>query len=232
MKTPAFKKWKSRRDRKPKVMARQSKWLTSKIKSVVNRQAETKIRTSNHDEATMSTLTQTPREHTPCRIRGGTDENERIGNDVTMVGIDVRGYAHNNSTTDTVHVRCMAIVDKKRNGQSTLLDGLLLKNNTPVSNNQGSMGAVYAVNKQRYRVLWDQVVTLSAKAAGNGSGHTRMFRKYIKTSMKLKFGNETDESITQNDVKVLFYACEADGDINLGETVELYSQCLGYYKDI
>jgi len=102
-------------------------------RSVVRSQAETKVRTSNHDESTLNTLTQNLREFTPCRIRGGSAENERDGNEVSMFGIDVRGYLHNNSTSDTTHIRAMAIIDKKRNGQTTDLDGLLVKNNTPVS---------------------------------------------------------------------------------------------------
>lgn len=205
--------------------------MRSIAKDVIRKTAETKFRTSDHDEATLSTLTQAPKEHTPCRIRGGTLENERIGNDVSMFGIDVRGYLFNNSTTDTIHVRALAVIDKERNGQATSLDQLLLKNNTPVSHAQGAMGSVYAVNKQRYRVLWDTTMTLSPYAAGNGAANTRRFRKWIKASLKIKFGDETDSSITQNDVKVVFYACEADGDIIIGEAVELYSQVIGYYKD-
>lgn len=200
-------------------------------KSVVRGTAETKFRTSNHDEASLPSLSQAFREHTPCRIRGGIKEDERIGNDCSMFGIDVRGYLFNNATSDVMHVRALAFIDKERNGQTTSLDQLLLKNNAPVSHLQSSMASVYAVNKQRYRVLWDTVFTLAPRAQGNGSANTRRFQKWIKAPLKLKFGDETDGSITQNDVKVVFYACEADGDVLVGETVELYSQVIGYYKD-
>lgn len=226
-------KWRANRNRKPKVLARQSKWLNKKIKSVVRRQAETKTRSSSHEETTMNTLTNNFRDHTPCRIATGDEVNERIGNEVTLTGIDIRGYVHNNSTTDTVHVRAMAIIDKEKNGQNTDLSALLIRANVPVDiAGIGSLASVLRPNTKRYRVLWDTVYTLSAKASGNGSSHTRMFKRYLKTDLKLKYGDRTDGSITQNDVKIVFFCCEADGDVNLGETVELYSQCTGYYKDM
>lgn len=232
MKPEAFKKWKAQRDRRPKVLARQSKWLNAKIKAVVKRSAETKFRTSNHTEASMSTLTQTPREHTPCWIKGGVKENERIGNDANLVGVDIRGYVHNNSTTDTIHVRAMAIIDRENPGGSLNTQYLLLKDNAPVSQAQGVMGAVYRPNTQRYRVLWDNVMTLSAKGPGNGSSHTRIFKRYLKTNLGLKFNDDNAGSICKNDVRIIFFVCEADGDVILGETVELYSQVIGYYKDL
>lgn len=219
-----------------KTFRKKSPVSTKRIKeiarSVVRSQAETKTRTSSQNETTLNTLTASTREHTPCRIRSGVLENERIGNEVTLTGIDVRGYLHNNSTTDVIHVRCLAFVDKQKNGAATDLTELLMSNNAPVSHAQGSMSSVLAINKQRYRVFWDQVITLAPKAAGNGSGHVRSFRRFIKPTLKLKYNDETDSSITQNDMKIVFYASEADGDVNFGEIVELYSQCIGYYKDM
>lgn len=230
MSTPYRKPSKSRT--KVPARARASNQRIRKIATAVVRgAAETKFRTSHHDESSLPTLSQGIREHTPCRVRGGVLENERVGNDCSMFGIDVRGYLFNNASGDTVHVRAMAIIDKERNGQNTSLDELLLKNNTPVAHTQMAMSAVYAVNKQRYRVLWDTVFTLAPYASGNGSANTRRFQKWIKAPLKLKFSDETDTSITQNDVKVIFWACEADGDTLLGDNVELYSQCIGYYKD-
>jgi len=212
--------------------AASTKSIRKIAQSVVRSNAEVKARTSEHDESTLNTLTQNLRDFTPSRIRGGTMENERVGNEVSMHGIDVRGYLHNNSTTDSTHVRAMAIIDRKANGLATNLDGLLLKNNTPSSWQQGAMGSVLAVNRARYKVLWDQVFTLAPRVAGSGSSYVRTFKKFIKTNLKLKFGDHTDDSITQNDVKVVFFACESDGDINFGETVELYAQVIGYYRDI
>lgn len=211
--------------------AASTKSIRKIAQSVVRSNTETKVRTSEHDESTLNTLTQNIRDFTPCRIRGGTMENERVGNEVFMSGIDIRGYLQNNATADVVHVRAMAIIDKKGNGLPVDLSGLLLKNNTPSTWQQGAMGSVLAINKARYRVLWDQVFTLSPNVAGNGSSATRMFKKFIKCNLKLKYGDHTDVSITQNDVKVCFFACESDGDVTFGNIAELYCQVLGYYKD-
>lgn len=210
--------------------AASSKTVRKIALAVVRSQAETKQRSSNHNEAALDSL-QTIKEHTPSRIRGGTMENERIGNDVSMFAIDVRGYVHNNSTTDVMHVRAMAIIDREKQGAATDLSELLLKNNSPVSQLEGAMSSVYAVNKQRYRVLWDTVYTLAPQQSGNGTANTRRFFKRIKCNLKVKFGDENDTSISQGDVKVIFFASEADNDLSL-ETVELYSQCTSYYKDI
>jgi len=208
------------------------KTLRKEVSKAINRKSETKYRTSNQDEASLSTLTNNIREHTPCRISSGVKENERIGNDVRYTGFDIRGYLNSNSADKILHVRAMAFIDREKQGEATATDQLLLKSNAPVTHAQGAMSAVYAVNKQRYRVLWDRVFKLGPHNQTDQGASVRTFKKFIKTDLKCRFNDESDASITSNDVKVIFWACEAAGDEVLGERVELYSQVIGYYKDL
>lgn len=205
--------------------------LKKVIRQVVTAQAETKTRSSSYEEVTLNTLTQNIQGLTPYRIRGGSKEDERVGNEVTARGISMRGHFYNNSSTVPTMVRCLVVSDKRGQGEVFTGDNMLMKNNTPVTYIQGTESMYLPINRARYQVAYDHTWMLSANTPDN-MGQFKKFQKFIKISSKVKFGDENDSSIQQGDWKVIFWSAETSNDVGLGNVVELYVGVSGFYKDL
>lgn len=199
-------------------------------KKTCNKTVEVKQRSSTYEETSLNTLTQNVRGHTPFALRGGTNEDERIGNSANAIGISIRGHYFNNSASVPSMVRMLVVQDIRAPGSNITGAELLIKNNTPVGQNQGAESMYLPINKKRFRVYYDKTTMLSANVPQN-TGQYRQFRKYLKLNHKLEFMDETAESITRNDIRVIFFAAETSSDEGLGNTVELYSNVVGYYRD-
>lgn len=205
--------------------------LKKVIRKVIKSQAERKVRSSSYEEVPLNTLTQTSQGLTPFRIRGGSKEDERVGNEVTARGISMRGHFYNNSTTVPTMVRCLVLSDKRGQGDAFTGDNLLMKNNAPVTYIQGTESMYLPINRARYQVAYDHTWMLSANTPDN-MGQYKKFQKFIKISSKVKFSDENDSSIQQGDWKVIFWSAETSNDVGLGNIVELYVGVSGLYVDM
>lgn len=205
------------------------------VRRVVRRELRRSVEVKRHqdswDEAGVSTLNQDPDGHIRniTRIPQGTAKTQRIGNQVTFIGLLLRGVLRNNST-GTNMVRIMVI--RPRNTSLTLDSSLLESGDadTPVTTGQTGLNAMYASpNKENYTILWDKVYSL---AAGQLRGDTVIIRKFFKMRSKAIWNSATLAEPTKGAIKICVFSAEAADDTSTGTLVEFSGVASLYYTDM
>lgn len=119
------------------------------------------------DETLSGTATTTPLILQLSNIDRGTDDNSRIGNKVSVVGVQLRYYF----VDDVVNwLRVMFVIDKQTN-EAIYTSDELLADNTPSDN---ILSPLNRDNQGRFSVLYDKVHTLTTI---NEAGAVRRFFK-------------------------------------------------------
>lgn len=168
-------------------------------------------------------------------IQSGTLVDQRIGNNICLQSLNIKGHLENRSSTQNTMLCRMAIVRNKQHPE-ILFSGneALIKANAPVS--LGALGAESSYldwNKAKYDVLGDQVIKLGAANNNNGSDIMlfRMFKKlYGEAEYNYSIGQPPNGIVTGN-WQFVMWACDPDNAGQSTTSINGYVQVTGYYTD-
>lgn len=208
--------------------------MTQQIRQVVRSQLrpEVKCNTRGIDEASLSTLSQTPSAFSFCSIAQGTQDYERVGNKIKAIGLRLSGILYNNTTT-TNYVRMLVLSQQNPETDMTSTSTNILDTNaiTSISSIPG-LNTIYSpVNKLTYQVLYDKVIKLGSSSSVDG-GQTYHFKKFIKLNKEVIYVGSSGVDCTRNNIRLLVWAAEAPDDVSVGVAVELSGYCSMYYIDV
>lgn len=190
--------------------------------------------TWNHlNEIQLSTLTQGYLSTGPF-LSQGIGSNQRVGNDVNIMGLHIKGAMHNNSVGQTF-VRALVVGYPGTNGDPSLN---LFRNNgngttAGVSQVNGLDAMYYPINKLELHVYWDKVFKFSGADTGNAGSNTSMFNKFIKFGgRKVQYkGGGIGLGQQSWQYSVLWISADASDDTTTGTSVDLSYLEILHYKD-
>lgn len=192
----------------------------------------------NHDnEIALNTLTQGAIVSLPT-ITQGTASTNRIGNEVNLKMVHMKGVLYNNSATET-YVRLL-IVGHDANISPALGTFPLFINGS--SGNTVAVGSVngldaqyYPVNKKDLTVYTDRKWKLAGSNVEAGARNTKMFSECVKwrgQGKKIKYEGNTTGYENQNWLcSIIWIVSDANDDTSTGTTVELSQLTRIYYTD-
>lgn len=210
--------------------------MSKAVKAYVRRampKAEMKQIWSHTNESLLSTLTQGYVTSGPL-CGAGTGPNSRIGNDITLHGLHLKGALYNNSAGET-YVRCVVVGYPGTNGNPTLNlfrggpGGLPASVTTVV----GLDAMYYPLNKTQLHIYHDKVFKLAGNVNGNSGSNTRMFNKFFKFGgRKISYlGDQSGEGKQNWLYSVIWIAADASDDTTSGTSVDLSQMEIAYFKD-
>lgn len=190
--------------------------------------------TWNHvNEAQLSTLTQGYLSTGPFVVQG-IGANQRVGNDINIMGLHLKGALHNNSAGQTF-VRAIVVGYNASNGDPTinLFRNTATGATAAVTAVNGLDCMYFPINKLDLHVYWDKVFRFSSIEAGNAGQNTRMFNKFIKLGgRKVQFKATGIGPGYQNwQYSVIWISADASDDTTTGTSVDLSYLEIMHYKD-
>lgn len=160
----------------------------------------------------------------------GPEPTQRIGNKVQPVGLSWKGVYWNQYSYPIVLRRIIVAVQDGENLNSDILLNLFEGdgNNIDVSATGSMHDLIRKVNREGFRVLKDDTITLGIN---NGGSSVEVSKVYCKLSGSQMY-RETGSTHAINDrIVVIHLAREADGDESTGSSIEMSYQMDLYYKD-
>lgn len=183
---------------------------------------------------TMSALTENRLVIMPfAHITQGTGVEQRIGNDICLKSMHIKGHLENRSSVaNTMLVRIAIIQDTKDNATAFSGTNCLVKNNTVASlGSLGAESAYLAWNKARYKVAYDKTVKLgSSNANGSDIQLFNIFQK-LRGEADFSFATGAPGAINKNNWQFVMWACDPDNASQSTSNVNGYFQVTGYYTD-
>ena len=205
---------------------------TKYIRNAVLRLSESKCRQIHNNEFSLSSLNQ-GNWFDPMNIAVGTGSQERVGNTITATGLHLKGYLHNNATSDIQYVRMLIYKGKNNdnfdNTSSFFEDGD--GKPIPTTDLAGSRVIYHPIAKNKVTVLKDKVFKVGT---GNGTAdRTRFFNMWIPLkNQKIRFeGDSSNQPSKYPRYHICFFTAESDEDIVGAQTVEISFVSRFYYKD-
>jgi len=201
------------------------------VNSIISKKAETKKYSQAHTEVNVNTVNSPLGANlfSPLTLQGGTNNFNRIGHKVSPVGIDIRGHFYNNTASQQNFIKM--VVFRKKNMAAAPLFDLLELNTGDAQVSNLSMQKMYSrFNTDDYQILKTKMFIM-----GNDTGaqETRMFKCWVPLKGQLTYEGNGNISPTYNDIQIIFYSSEADGDEGaLGNNVELTFNSTFYFKDM
>lgn len=160
-------------------------------------------------------------------ISQGTGFAQRIGHDVSSVGLSIQGQVFNNDFNLQTIVRLMVI--RIKNNQAVPAQDLLENdtNNQPVA--PDDVRSLYRrINGDAYDVLASKYLTLHGGAA---SVNMRVFKFWIPFRRKMEYDAPGTSEPTSNRIHLVAFARTGKND-NAHPNVELSYCSTFYYKDV
>lgn len=185
--------------------------------------------------SSMSALTENQLVIAPfSHVTQGPGAEQRIGNDISLRGIHIKGHLENRSSvSNTMLVRMALIRDNK--DMATPFSGInaLIKGNTPVS--LGALGAESSYltwNKDRYSVIYDKTRKLGSSNT-NGTD-IQLFNLFKKIGGKGQYSYTIGApgAINTGNWQMVMWACDPDNTGQSTSSVNGYFQVTGYYNDV
>ena len=184
-------------------------------------------------EAAVSTLNQGTNWYDLTNIDVGTGPDNRIGREVRLKGIDIRGHLHNNGA-GTNWARIAVFKAYEQTDMSSL--ALIFKNQTgsvDFSTLAGMRTMYYPFNNVDLKCVYDKIIKCNPVASDGLNDESAMFRHFIKRDETLHFENQTSEgSETQRPRYWLaVWVAESGEDVGVGQTVELSFLSRTFFTD-
>jgi len=223
-----------RRTRRPKRTSRRSK-VPAATKSYVKRmlpKTELKRFVSYYDEITGSTLVEGSA--VPLtNIGQGTASYMRIGNEICVKGLHIKGLFNNNAATPN-YVRMMVLwsaCDTNTSFGSAyyFAESNLAGTTGTISNVTGANMMYYPLNTKQFTPIYDKVF----KLGGSGDPScTRMFSKFVKLNKRIKYiANNYGDGLQDYQISVVYLYAESGDDTTSGQIVETSHVCRLWYSD-
>lgn len=202
------------------------------VKRALQRNLEKKYYTVTTTETTVSTLLQGDGTNwfSLCIPSNAASVVGRIGNEIRLQKLEMRGSLHNNGTITNL-VRMVIFYFKDNVTVSSASDIFL---GPAVATDFAGVTGIdtmhYPLNGAKMQVLHDSVINL---AKGGEFESTKVFRKTINLKNRLmKFeGNSVGVDNQDPNLYALFFAAEAGNDTGAGTTVELSHFTRVWYTD-
>lgn len=195
---------------------------------------EMKCITKNVEGISMSALTENQLVIMPfSHVTNGAAVNQRVGNEICLKSIHLKGHLYNRSTVaNTMLVRIAIIQDTKDNAQFFTGANCLIKSNAPVS--LGSLGAessYLAWNKSRYNVAFDKLYEMGS--SNTNASDVQLFNVFTKLRGEAEFSYTTGApgAINKGNWQVVMWACDPDNAGQSTSSVTGFFQICGYYTD-
>lgn len=202
------------------------------VKRALRKNLELKMYNTSATEEVVSTLLQGDGSnwYPLCSLTQGTTNFSRVGNQIRLQKLDIRGSLHNNASVSNL-VRMVIFYFKDNVTVSASSDIFLAgTSGTDFAAITGITAMHYPLNPVKMTVLSDTVINL-AKAGEYES--TKTFRKTFDLKNKLiKFeGNTAGPDNQHPQLYMLVFAAEAANDTGLGTDIELSHYCRTSYTD-
>lgn len=166
---------------------------------------------------------------TPCKIAGGIEEGQRVGNKVLARGLHLKGHFFNRSGNPCLFVRMLVLQDKKQLATDIVGSELLVKAGSNVNYDQGTESAYLSINKYRYAVLLDKTIKLGA--INTNGENIKMFNHFIKLNKTLTFGGTASSSIESTNIQIFVYPINPSGTSTVLESIQYNQNATLYYND-
>lgn len=199
------------------------------IKRIQMKNQETKHHISVYTEQTISDLTSPATAYTLNTLSQGVQQNQRVGNIVTPVGMDIRGHCHANSVGSGALVRI--IVYKKFSPQDNFLSDGFEDDSGNFAPATADVRAIYSrVNNDKYKVLKNYVLSLTGR--GDGSGEcSKLFKMWIPLKAMGVFKYDDNNIYCRNkDICILAISRHPNND-DTGGSVDFTFNSKFYFKD-
>lgn len=205
--------------------------LASAVKRVLAKQAETKFNIVKKTESTVygTTLTSPANWDHLNALNEGFTENQRVGNQVRPMMVNIRGHVQSNSLKPIV---CKIFLIEMNVANDPRTD--LLEDNTgSYSPASTDLEAIYArINTTKYRVLKTIMLKTGTYANHVGDyGGTQMFNETIKLNGVYDYEDGVAQCNKRSLILMPMFR-EAQNDTTTGEVVEFTFNSKFYYKDI
>jgi len=193
---------------------------------------ETKEIRFHTNEVGLNTLSQGYFLQGPLIVQG-TSRSSRIGNEVSAIGLDIRGVLCNNSTTESI-VRVL-VVSSSGSTDPTLE---LFQATDPgitggLSTITGLDAMYYPLNTNDFRIHVDKVVRLAGSATGNGAENVQFMKEHINfPKTRIKFDGNTTGIVNQSwSYHIILIATDANDDTSTGTVAEASFMSRFFYQD-
>lgn len=219
--------------RKRKTYPRRKASLATQVKAIVNRTAEKKIKSGTWDETALSTLSQGSF-YDPMAIEQGVGRYQRIGDQVRLQGLHIKGVVRNNGSNAN-YVKMIVFYAKDQANMSSAEDIFEQPSGDGATfSSVTGLNTIYtAFNKSLITVISSKVFKLSAADAVDGSD-TRLFSKFIKLKDRLvryEFSGTGANNCSPR-LHIGWWAAESPDDTTTGQTVELSGLFRLFYTDV
>lgn len=202
------------------------KQVTAKVKP------EMKQLYSEANELTYNTLSTAYTFEEFILLQGST-ANTRVGNEVFLQGLHLKGVWHNNAT-NSIYVRTLILgyTDSIQDGAFSELFRTSTGNATDLTTTVGLDIIYKPINKVKWHVYEDKVTKLAPSTSTDGN-NTKFFSIFQKFGgSKIKFEAGTTGFTNQNKrFCVLHLAADANDDTTTGSVIELSSILRWYFTD-
>ncbi len=203
--------------------------LPAMIKSIQMKNQETKHHITVQTEQILSELSSPALVTTLNSLSQGVQQNQRVGNTTSPVGMDIRGHVHANAIGSGALCRIM-VIKKNSPGDNFLSDGFEddAGDFAPAT---ADVRAIYSrVNADKYKVLKNYVITLTGR--GDGSGESfKTFKMWIplKAMGVFKY-DDTAIACRNKDICLVALARHPNND-DTGSSCEITYNSKFYFKD-
>lgn len=194
-------------------------------KRVVNKEIETKKRSQEVEETSISTLGGFHTSVGLLRLPAGSSHGQRNGHKIQPVGLDVRGHFHT-PVPNQIYVKCMIL--QVKNNSAAIPTDLLETNSTNVDPASSDMTSMWRrINTDSFRVLGTKMLYMSDITA-----KSRMFKFWVPLKKHYALTYEGSAEVDPNFGRIYLVAwARGAGNDGLSTTVELTYNSTFYFKD-
>ncbi len=170
----------------------------------------------------------------PMVITEGTGPDNRIGQQITLSGYQLKGVLSTNATGTHQYMRMVLFYAKDRSNFSNTSEMFLNSAHNPITGAIiGGLDKMYhPLNKSLVTPLYDKIHKIAPYGAGNSDG-TRFFNFFVKLrNKKISFENTgTGGDNVSPRLHLAVFTAEA-GDDGVNATIEMSAMQRLWYKDI
>lgn len=170
--------------------------------------------------------TLTPFEH----VSGGSEAEERIGNQINARGHLLSGILRNKSDK-TMIVRIIKLYNRRVvSSDVDSTSDIFLSLNEPASATNIQFKSMYApFNREQYKIVSDRRYTLG-DSSDNGR-NTRILKDYTKLNHLVKYSNNVGSNINWGNLQICFLCYPADGVAGVIDNVDIDFESTCYYTE-
>lgn len=227
------KKTTTKRKAKPAKSKAMERVAKAVVRKEMARNSELKVKYNQGQELAVSTLTQGTNWYDLTAIDQGVGGEDRIGREVMLKGIDLRGHIHNNGA-NTNWVRIAVFKAYEQTDMSSL--STIFKRSTDAADFSlitGIRTIYYPFNNTELKCVYDKTIKLNPVATTGSNDESAMFRHFIKRNERIRFEANANEGqdVQRPRYWLAVWAAESAEDVGVGQTIELSYLARTFFSD-